>query len=71
MPAHIRTALTATSLSVYFDGGRLLLGIWQAIDFWELRTADSTRMLTLHLLGDGGDGRPWRLGPCFHGASPW
>jgi hypothetical protein len=28
-------------------------------------------MLTLHLLGDGGDGRPWRLGPCFHGASPW
>jgi len=48
-----------------------LLGIWQAIDFWELRTAGSTRMLTLHLLGDGGDGRPWRLGPCFHGASPW
>ena len=52
MPAHIRTALTATSLSVSFDGGRLLLGVWQAIYLWEHRAAGSTRMLTLHLLGD-------------------
>ena len=52
MPAHIRTALTATSLSVSFEGGRLLLGVWQAIYLWEHRAAGSTRMLTLHLLGD-------------------
>jgi thiamine phosphate synthase YjbQ (UPF0047 family) len=39
-------------LSVSFEGGRLLLGVWQAIYLWEHRAAGSTRMLTLHLLGD-------------------
>ena len=31
MPAHLRTALTATSLSLSFDQRRLLLGPWQAV----------------------------------------
>ena len=51
MPAHIRTALTCTSLSLSFQGGRLLLGIWQAVYLWEHRQAGSNRQLSLHLIG--------------------
>lgn len=32
MPAHIRTALTAQTMSLSVKGGRLLLGTWQAIN---------------------------------------
>lgn len=31
MPAHIKSVLTATSLAIPIDGGRLTLGIWQGI----------------------------------------
>lgn len=51
MPAHIRTALTATSLSLSFDGGRLLLGTWQAVYLWEHRAQPQRRRLSLHLIG--------------------
>lgn len=52
MPAHIRTALTATSLSLSFQGGRLLLGTWQAVYLWEHRAHPHRRSLSLHLLGE-------------------
>ena len=52
MPAHIRTALTCTSLNLSFQGGRLLLGIWQAVYLWEHRCAGSSRQLSLHLIGE-------------------
>jgi secondary thiamine-phosphate synthase enzyme len=51
MPAHIRTALTCTSLSQSFQGGRLLLGTWQAIYLWEHRAGRQQRRLSLHLIG--------------------
>jgi secondary thiamine-phosphate synthase enzyme len=51
MPAHIRTALTCTSLSQSFQGGRLLLGTWQAIYLWEHRVDSQPRRLSLHLIG--------------------
>jgi secondary thiamine-phosphate synthase enzyme len=51
MPAHIRTALTATNLSLSFDGGLLLLGIWQAVYLWEHRALPQRRNLSLHLVG--------------------
>jgi len=51
MPAHVRTALTATSLSLSFQGGRLLLGTWQAVYLWEHRARPHRRELSLHLLG--------------------
>ena len=51
MPAHIRTALTCSSLSQSFTGGRLLLGTWQAIYLWEHRSGRQQRRLTLHLIG--------------------
>jgi secondary thiamine-phosphate synthase enzyme len=52
MPAHIRTALTATSLSLSFQAGRLLLGTWQAVYLWEHRRVGSPRKLSLHLIGE-------------------
>jgi secondary thiamine-phosphate synthase enzyme len=52
MPAHIRTALTATSLSLPFQQGRLQLGTWQAVYLWEHRARPHRRDLSLHLLGE-------------------
>ena len=52
MPAHIRTALTATSLSLSFEQGRLLLGTWQAVYLWEHRAMGHRRQLSLHLIGE-------------------
>jgi secondary thiamine-phosphate synthase enzyme len=37
MPAHIRSALTSTSISVPFLRGQLALGMWQGIYLWEHR----------------------------------
>jgi secondary thiamine-phosphate synthase enzyme len=52
MPAHIRTALTATSLSLSFQEGRLLLGVWQAVYLWEHRARPHRRQPSLHLIGE-------------------
>ena len=51
MPAHIRTALTTSQLSLSFQHGRLLLGTWQAVYLWEHRRQGSARQLTVHILG--------------------
>jgi len=48
MPAHIKSALTATSLSIPILGGRLGLGIWQGIFLWEHRRARGTRKILVH-----------------------
>ena len=52
MPAHIRTALTNTSLQLSFDRGRLVLGTWQAVYLWEHRASPQQRRLACHLLGE-------------------
>ena len=52
MPAHIRTALTTTSLGLSFERGRLLLGTWQAVYLWEHRARAHQRQLSLHLIGE-------------------
>lgn len=49
MPSHIRAALTATTLSVPFEAGRLALGTWQGIYVWEHRTRGSTRSCVVHV----------------------
>uniref|UniRef100_UPI0038B25B8F secondary thiamine-phosphate synthase enzyme YjbQ n=1 Tax=Arenibaculum pallidiluteum TaxID=2812559 RepID=UPI0038B25B8F len=51
MPAHIRTALTATSLSIPVAGGHMVLGTWQGIYLFEHRTRPHEREVTLHLMG--------------------
>ena len=49
MPAHIKAALTATSLSIPIIEGRLALGTWQGIFLWEHRRRSSTRMVVIHI----------------------
>jgi secondary thiamine-phosphate synthase enzyme len=49
MPAHIRAALTATSLSIPVVDGKLALGTWQGIYLWEHRRRGATRELVLHI----------------------
>ena len=52
MPAHIKSALTATQLSVPITGGQLALGTWQGIYVFEHRDQPHRRSIALHLLGD-------------------
>jgi len=52
MPAHIRSALTQTSLSFPMVEGQLVLGTWQGIYLWEHRKHPHTRSVALHLMGD-------------------
>ncbi len=52
MPAHIRTALTSSSVAVPIRNGALALGVWQAIYLWEHRSQPQRRTLTLHVLGE-------------------
>ncbi len=52
MPAHIRTALTQTHLSVPVQAGELLLGTWQGIYLFEHRRAPHRREVALHFIGD-------------------
>jgi secondary thiamine-phosphate synthase enzyme len=52
MPAHVRSTLTQTQLSVPVSRGRMALGTWQGIYLYEHRRRGSTREVVLHLLGD-------------------
>jgi secondary thiamine-phosphate synthase enzyme len=51
MPAHVRTALTQTSLSIPVAGGRCALGTWQGIFVWEHRHRAHPRRLTVTVVG--------------------
>ncbi|WP_182084780.1 secondary thiamine-phosphate synthase enzyme YjbQ [Aureimonas sp. ME7] len=51
MPAHIKTALTDTSLSVPVSDGRMVLGTWQGIYVFEHRRQPHRREIVLHFLG--------------------
>ncbi|MBM3793622.1 MAG: YjbQ family protein [Acidobacteria bacterium] len=50
MPAHIRAALTATSLGIPLVDGALALGTWPGIYVVEHRTSPHRRRVSLHLL---------------------
>jgi secondary thiamine-phosphate synthase enzyme len=52
MPAHIRSALTQTSLSIPLQDGRLVLGTWQGIFLFEHRRSSHRREVVLHLIGE-------------------
>lgn len=53
MSAHIRTALTQTSLTLPVAGGRLLLGTWQGVYLFEHRTARTDRRLVVSVYRPG------------------
>jgi secondary thiamine-phosphate synthase enzyme len=52
MPAHLRSALTATQLSIPVSKGRLVLGTWQGIFLFEHRRNTPEREIVLHLIGE-------------------
>ena len=49
MAAHIRSALTQTSISLPYANHQLMLGTWQGIYLWEHRYAPHTRELAIHV----------------------
>ena len=52
MPAHIRSALTQTQISIPVNSGCLSLGTWQDIYLFEHRIQPHTRNILLHLIGE-------------------
>jgi secondary thiamine-phosphate synthase enzyme len=56
MPAHLKSALTQTQLSVPVTDGRLQLGTWQGIFLLEHRASAHRRALVLTLIGERDDG---------------
>ncbi|CUW47215.1 secondary thiamine-phosphate synthase enzyme YjbQ [Novacetimonas hansenii] len=51
MPAHLRTMLTNTQLSVPVADGRPVLGTWQGLYLFEHRRMAHRREIVLHLIG--------------------
>jgi secondary thiamine-phosphate synthase enzyme len=52
MPAHIRTILTQSSLSIPIHKGRCDLGIWQGIFLWEHRISSHKRNVAITIMGE-------------------
>jgi secondary thiamine-phosphate synthase enzyme len=52
MPAHIKSALTQTQLTIPITDGRLQLGTWQGIFLFEHRASPHSRSLVLTLIGE-------------------
>ena len=52
MPAHLRSMLTQTSVSIPVQDSRLMLGIWQGIFLFEHRRNRSDRRVLIHLASD-------------------
>ncbi|MDP6476293.1 MAG: secondary thiamine-phosphate synthase enzyme YjbQ [Nitrospinaceae bacterium] len=52
MPAHIRSALTQSQLSIPVNSGNPSLGTWQGIYLFEHRVQSHKRLIHLHLIGE-------------------
>ncbi len=52
MPAHVKSALTQTSLAVPIAGFQMMLGTWQGIYLFEHRRRPHTRQIVVHVLGE-------------------
>ena len=52
MPAHVRTALTQTHLSIPVLEGKAALGQWQGVFLYEHRHVPGRRRVILHLIGE-------------------
>ena len=51
MPAHLKTVITNTNLTISVASSKLLLGVWQGIYLCEWRKSGQTRSIIVHLLG--------------------
>lgn len=52
MPAHVRTALTQTHLSIPLLEGRAALGQWQGVFLYEHRHVPGKRKVVVHMIGE-------------------
>ena len=52
MPAHVKSALTQTSIAIPITSGKLALGTWQGLFLFEHRVAPHTRKIVLHVVGE-------------------
>ena len=51
MPAHLRTAITQTHITISIIDGRLVLGEWQGVFLFEHRQIECKRELKVHIMG--------------------
>lgn len=56
MPAHVKSALTATSISIPVRERKLMLGTWQGIYLFEHRLRPHRREIALHVCGTSDPG---------------
>ena len=52
MPAHVRSVITQTELTLPVTQGKLVLGTWQGIYLWEHRCQSHVRQITLTIHGN-------------------
>ena len=52
MPAHLKTLITNTNLTLSVASSKLILGVWQGIYLCEWRKYGQSRSITVHLLGE-------------------
>lgn len=52
MPAHIKSALTQTSIAIPVSGGTALFGTWQGLYLFEHRRRPHRREVVLHIIGE-------------------
>jgi secondary thiamine-phosphate synthase enzyme len=52
MPAHVRAALTQTSIAIPVREGKLVLGVWQGLYVYEHRNRSHQRKLVVHVIGE-------------------
>lgn len=52
MPAHLKTMLTNTQLTLSIKNKKLILGTWQGLYLFEHRLKNQNRTISYHLMGD-------------------
>ncbi len=52
MPAHIKSTLTNSNLTLSIKNNKLIIGTWQGIYLFEHRTEQQIRKVFLHTLGE-------------------
>ena len=52
MPAHIKTALTQTNLTISIIENELILGTWQGVYLFEHRLNPKSRKILMHAIGN-------------------
>jgi secondary thiamine-phosphate synthase enzyme len=52
MPAHIKSTLTNSNLTLSIKNSKLILGMWQGIYLFEHRIEQQVRKIFLHIIGE-------------------